>query len=366
LKNLLRLLPVVLMIPTLASASTVWKGDFETGNTSQWTKAQTVSSDRLLVVSDPVRQGRYALKATVRRGDDPIRSSGNRNELVYMTREAPGSEYFYKWSTRFPSSFPRSPRWQIFIQWHHEGSSGSPPLEFYVVNDELRLRAGGSSGPVVWRGPLVRERWHDFVLHVKWSSDRRVGFVELYMNGQRVLPKYHVATQFSGQRNYLKLGLYRDESIAPTGIVFHDGFTMATQLSDVMPPAVAQPVSEPTPVATPDTVPTEPVPTSTIDPPVSTPAEGPTLDGDPDDDRLDTTLEGESGSPESSTPVEPGAPEPVIGEPGLGEPPLDEGPRGCGASATSGAPLMAAVGLLATMLLGRRRRALAPARTRRP
>jgi hypothetical protein len=37
-----------------------------------------------LVVTSPHRQGNYALRATVKDGDDPINASGNRNELAYF------------------------------------------------------------------------------------------------------------------------------------------------------------------------------------------------------------------------------------------------------------------------------------------
>ncbi|HEY0093708.1 MAG TPA: polysaccharide lyase, partial [Archangium sp.] len=195
MKRLLRLAPFALLLPTLATASTTWRGDFETGNLSQWDREQTVSSNRLQVVSSPVREGRYALKTTVRQGDNPIKASGNRNELVRLIRDPANSEFFYKWSTLFPQSFPRSSKWQIFTQWHHDGNGGSPPLEFYVVDDQLRLRVGGSSGKIVWKAPLQREQWNDFVLHVKWSPDPKVGFVELYHNGKAVLPLMKVATQ---------------------------------------------------------------------------------------------------------------------------------------------------------------------------
>ena len=86
--------------------------------------------------------------------------------------------------------------------------------------------------------PLKRGAWNDFVLHVKWSSNPKVGFVELYKDGQLVVPKTMVATQFGSETNYLKLGLYRDSSITQTASVYHDGFTMASSLADVMPPVV--------------------------------------------------------------------------------------------------------------------------------
>lgn len=335
MKGLLKFAPIALLLPTVASASVVWKGDFETGNLSQWTREQTVSSNRLLVVGSPLREGRYALKTTVRQGDDPIDASGNRNELVYLGREAAGSEYFYKWSTLFPKSFPRSSRWQIFTQWHHDGSGGSPPLEFYVVDDEMRMRVGGSNGKILWRAPLQREQWNDFVMHVKWSSDPRVGFIELYHGGQRVLPLTKVATQYSGQRNYLKLGLYRDASIAPEGVVFHDGFIQATQLEDVLPAAVATPAPAPAAGG-------QPAPDEATSPQPAPVAQVPSGAEDSEDPNL---------SPGGIIPGDPAL--------GAGVP-----PGACGASSTGGTPLLVAVGLAVLALVGRRRKQ-APAYARR-
>ncbi len=222
--------------PPPTGSSVVWVGDFETGDRSQWSKTQMVSADRLALVASPLRQGRYALKATVKQGDDPINSSGNRNELVRMTREAVGSEYYYRWSTMFDATFPSARTWQLFTQWHHEGNSGSPPVEFYVYGEELRLNIGGNPGTIVWRTPLVRGQWQDFIFHVKWSPDAKVGFVELYLNGKLVLPKRYIATQYSRQLNYLKVGLYRSDTLAQTGIVYHDGWMMARKLEDVLSP----------------------------------------------------------------------------------------------------------------------------------
>ncbi|MFL5355331.1 heparin lyase I family protein [Archangium sp.] len=209
----------------------VWRGDFETGNIGQWSGKQMVSADRLQVVSSPTRQGSYALKVTVKQGDNPISASGNRNELVKMTNEKEGDEYFYRWNTMFASDFPSAATWQLFTQWHQSGDSGSPPVEFYVNGETIYLRVQGST--VVWTTRLVRAQWQDFIFHVKWSSKSSVGFVELYHNGQLVLPKRYVATMYSGQTNYLKVGLYRNSTIAPTGVVYHDGWIQGRSLQDV-------------------------------------------------------------------------------------------------------------------------------------
>jgi len=219
-----------------AAREVVWRGNFETGDIKQWSGAQMVDPNRLLVVTSPVTQGRYAMKTTVYQGDDPIDSSGNRNELVQMTNEASGSEYFYKWSTMFDQSFPSERHWQLFTQWHQaDDFGGSPPVEFYVYGEEMRLNIGGSPGVQVWQAPLARQQWRDFLFHVKWSSDPKVGFVELYLDGKLVMPKRYIATQYPGQLNYLKVGLYRDEVIEPVGIVYHDKWTMSRSIDGLLP-----------------------------------------------------------------------------------------------------------------------------------
>ena len=216
---------------TGSGSGVVWRGDFETGDRSQWSKTQMVSSDRLQVVPSPVRQGSYAIKVTVKQGDNPISASGNRNELVRMTNEKEGDEYYYRWSTMFASDYPSAKTWQLFTQWHHSGDNGSPPVEFYVNGETIYLRVNGST--VVWSTPLVRGQWQDFIFHVKWSSNPGVGFVELYRNGQLVLPKRNAATLYAGQTNYLKVGLYRNSTIVPVGVVYHDGWIQGRSLQDV-------------------------------------------------------------------------------------------------------------------------------------
>lgn len=232
----MHMLLMVLMVGAgvRASAEVLWRGDFETGDRSQWSKAQEVSPDRLQVVADPVRQGGFALRVEVRQGDDPINASGNRAELVLTSiREVEGNERYYARSTLWPDDYPYAATWQLFTQWHHEGNTGSPPMEFYVNGDNLQLRANASE--VVWTAPLERGGWHDFVFHVMWSSDPRVGFVELWYDEELVLPKRFVATMYAGQGNYLKMGLYRNESISEVGVLYHDGMIMATSLDDVRP-----------------------------------------------------------------------------------------------------------------------------------
>lgn len=226
-----RLLPLALALtmPFAASAKVLWRGDFETGDISQWTKAQQVSPDRLKVQEDRVREGKYALRALVKHGDDPINASGHRNELVDVNYQPEGAERWYRWYTYFDESYPSERKWQVFTQWHQYEDYGSPPIEFDVYGEEIHLTNWTN---VIWKAPLQRGRWLEFIFHVKWSKDPNVGFVELWYDGQKVLEKKFLKTD---SKVYLKQGLYWHADIKVDGIVYHDGMIMGETWDDVKP-----------------------------------------------------------------------------------------------------------------------------------
>jgi len=315
---------LTVLLPGLSWAGVVWRGDFETGSIGQYSSTQRVSADRLQVVQNPVTQGRYALKATVRQGDNPISASGNRNELVYLSKEKEGSEYYYRWQVMFAPDFPSVNTWQVFTQWHHEGCCGSPPVEFFVKGEEIRLTLTNTTTP--WKTKLVRGKWQDFIFHVKWSPNASTGFVELWHNGELVLSKFKHATMYPNDGIYLKLGLYRSDTVQPVGVVYHDGFTQATQWEDVRP-------VEPTPV--------EPVPDAGTPPPPNPPADAGTPAPDASAPESDAGVPFEEGPPVDST-----SPAPSTGNGSAVTPPSEAISHQVGCSSAGGPfALLALLGL---------------------
>src|SRR3989440_4827403 len=296
------------LIATQARASVVWRGDFESNDLSQWSKVDGLAS-RLTVVSSPVRQGSHALRVELRSGD--VASNGTRNELVRTDAETEGTDRYYAWSTMFDASYPIANTWQVFTQWHHSGCCGSPPLEFDVNGQTLSLDRNppSNSGTVaLWSTPLVRGVWHDFVMHVVWSSNPDLGFIELWYDGQKAIDGKAVQTLFPGMVNYLKQGLYRDSSISAGGVGYHDGMTVRTR-----PPAA----------------PPQPVP-----PPPPLPDAGTPDAGTPD---AGMTPEPDGGAAQIS-PAQPGTP---VAQSGIGFP-----GQGCSSAGSVGGLLLAAFALL--------------------
>lgn len=216
----------------------ILRADWETGDTSQFSSVQTVSSDRIRPVTNPVRQGRYAGRFEVRPGDDPL-GYGDRAEVSISTRETEGDERWYSWSTMVAPGFPSTAGFQVISQWHSR-ADGRPPVAFFAENDDLvlfvhRYAAPGQqlSTTRAWSAPLPRGVWQDIVMHVKWSGSDRVGFIELWVNGQRQTlsngqTRLSTRTMYPGIDNYFKQGYYRQYGIRGTGVVYHDGFRMSS------------------------------------------------------------------------------------------------------------------------------------------
>lgn len=237
------LLSVALAAPAPARASVLWRGDFSTGDLSQWLEIQQQAPGRLTVVPSPAPpRGRYALRTEVQYGDLVV--NGCRAELV-SSMEVEGAERYYSWSTLIPTDYPTSSDWQVFTQWHHNGDTGSPPLEFDLFGGDAVLTTRGDTQ--IWRAPLARGVWHDFVFHVKFSPASTVGFVELWLDGAKVLGPTALATMYAGSNEgmWLKQGLYRNRAIGPTAVIYHSGMVKGETLADVAPWLVAPPPPPP-------------------------------------------------------------------------------------------------------------------------
>ncbi|MDH3225890.1 MAG: polysaccharide lyase [Thermoleophilia bacterium] len=206
------------------------RGDYESGNLRQWGNVETVNRRRVRVVRSSI-QGRFAGRFEVRDGESPL-GFGERAEVLIRTGEREGQVRWYSWSTKFARNFPIARRgaWQVVTQWHSK-ANGSPPLGWFVEGNRLVLRAHRHSAPGrllsvrdLWSGPIWRGKWNHIKMRVRWSGSDGRGWVELWMNGRKVLKRTKVRTMYPGIGNYFKQGYYRCGCLTKTGVVFHDGF----------------------------------------------------------------------------------------------------------------------------------------------
>ena len=226
-------LALVLASVTEASAEVIWRGDFETGTTEQWKGAAEVRR----------RQGRD--RARARR---QIRLADRRDQRRPKRQATTASS-----SSTNPNR-PERPRARNAISagasivpkkltdgYHSVGyfetrNSWTPvdgvrgPGRGHQVHHARAVRAHWTG-----KGKLTPGRWHDFAVHVLWSRDPEKGFVEVWFDGEKVVPQTKTATLRDENVAFFQIGFFRDTSDVPETIVI-DHVVEATTLEEVTPP----------------------------------------------------------------------------------------------------------------------------------
>jgi hypothetical protein len=247
-----------LLLAPAAHANVLWRGDFSTGDLSQWTSPQSAAPpghswdpSRLSVVTtqhppdDP-----HALQITLNAGDvawntnhNPPIYMGSRSEVTHPSPLGEGAERWYYWEVYFPANYGVNDGkggGAVFTQWHHtsptKGEPGSPPLLFSAFTNVVQLvhvpRLNSTAAEVMWQAPLVKNQWHEFMVHIKFSSNPQLGLVEISYDHQTVLSR-PMNTLFPGFTDYLKMGQYRRPNATPNDTIWISNVVEGTTEPDV-------------------------------------------------------------------------------------------------------------------------------------
>jgi hypothetical protein len=229
---LLGLMSAVPLLGAAPPAQVIWRGDFETGNLDQWKGAP--KSDAVKVVQDPVREGKYACRID---GSNAARR-GTLDRIEFQHQPEPpgtaeGTERYFSWSVYLPKKFGDAV--------HHVGyfetrNSWSQLMSFEAKGEDLKFSTRVPY-KLHWtgNGKLTPGRWHDFALHVLWSRDPAKGFVEVWFDGENIVPLAKTATLKDENVAFFQIGFIRETSDVPESIVI-DHIVEATTLKDVTPP----------------------------------------------------------------------------------------------------------------------------------
>lgn len=247
-----------------AGATTIWNGDFQTADLSQYSSKYCYQTYSCTVVPAPGGVGGYAGRFEVRSGDSGG-ISGERAELQVNSNERSGDTAQWHLDAYLPTDFKPSgsPYGDNLVQWHHyaEGGGacncpGSPPLTFVVWNGRFVAKIVNDNNPadgIYWTkydlGPATLGRWNSIDINVKWSSDPNVAVTDFYINGVLAAHITGHPNEYAGYYNYFKTGLYRAAELV-TQVIYLDNVRRTT---GVMP----------TPTSTSSTTTTAPSTTTT-------------------------------------------------------------------------------------------------------
>lgn len=224
------------LFTTRLAAEVIWRGDFETGTMEQWQGTAT-KSEAVKVVTEPVREGKCALR--IEGTNAARRGERDRIELQHQPKPpgtAEGTERYFGWSVYVPQKltdhyhavgyFEARNAWRQLMSFEARGED-----ILYTTRVPYARRWEG-------KGKLTPGRWHDFAVHVLWSRDPAKGYVEVWFDGEQVVPKAMTATLMDDNPAFFQIGLMR-ETIDVPETIYIDHVIEATTLEEVTPPPLA-------------------------------------------------------------------------------------------------------------------------------
>ncbi len=227
-------------------------GDFETGDLEGF----NVSGNAPTVTDTRVRMGRYAMRSSLDRFNDPV---SYRTEVVAL--ETPKTmvrdDMWYGFSVFLPDSYVSDPVWEIVAQWHGRPDFDlgedwrNPPLALHTSNGVWTLsniwdakENTFESGERVYDGsrrfelgPYDTGRWTDWVFHVKWAYEDD-GILQVWQDGRLVVDAPGPNTFNDQQGPYFKMGIYKGwkdpetPGNVDTRLLFHDEVRIGTADAD--------------------------------------------------------------------------------------------------------------------------------------
>lgn len=222
-------------------ADVIWRADFETGTTEQWKSPP--KSDAVKVVGSPVREGKFALR--IDGTNAARRKDSDRIEFQHQPEPpgtAEGTERYFGWSVFLPQKLTND---HHCLGYFETRNSWSQLLSFEASGADVRYTTRVPYA-LHWTGKdkLTPGRWHDFAVHVLWSRDPKKGFVEVWFDGEQVVPKTMTATLRDENPAFFQIGLFRKTSEVPETVVI-DHVVEATTLADVTPPKLPDAAAPP-------------------------------------------------------------------------------------------------------------------------
>jgi hypothetical protein len=225
-----------LAISGYASAEILWKGDFETGDLSQWsgTLNPAKGERQNIALTGSTLDGRAA-QITIH-PDDIFSNGHNRVELRYEgQRTGEGQTTFFSWRFRLGQNAGVH---EDIAYWETKGPSYQQSMAFYIdpAGDGTRLgfRTNAPEAREQWTTNIRPDVWYQLAMKIVWRKQTEQGRVSIWMDGSPVVTDVTAQTKPNAVDLFIQMGYHRDKPESPVETIYIDSAVEGTSLEDVL------------------------------------------------------------------------------------------------------------------------------------
>jgi hypothetical protein len=230
---------LIALMPGVSPGKTLWRGDFETKDLSQWSgtlNAVTGPRENITIVDSPVFEGKYSTRIVVH-PDDIFANGHNRVEVRYEgKRTGEGQTTFFSWRFRLIANAGIH---EDIAYWETGGPEYRQSMAFYLdpadYGTQLGFRVNRPDATEYWRAPVRIGEWHQLAMRVFWSENAGKGKVSVWFDGERVVNDAAGQTKPNGADLFIQMGFHRDSSQQSIETIYLDDAVEGTVLDDVLP-----------------------------------------------------------------------------------------------------------------------------------
>ena len=227
------LLAAALLMPLAASAGIDWRGDFESGDLSQWGYLTLPAG--LSLEESCVYEGRYAGRVEIT-GDEQFLWQGNeqlnRSEFHHKPADtAEGDDTYFGWSFYLPAPLSAKPHeigyWESDQSWQQQ-------MRFTLSGTDFSFQKSDAT-EVFWNKEnfAVPGIWHDVTMHIHWSTDAAKGFVKVWLDGEYMGEDTFQTRVNDADRMFTQIGLLRSREDSRE-VILIDNVREGTSMASIM------------------------------------------------------------------------------------------------------------------------------------
>lgn len=170
---------------------------------SGWYNAQHCCSYSVQQSAEQIKAGSNALRLEIRKTDPE--SSGSIRSEISLDSDPLNQDRWYGFSIYLKDWVDDDAGESVF-QWAPDNASGSSSIALLASGGRFNFvtNNGGSNNLYNDIGPVISNKWTDFVIHVRWAADT-TGLLQVWMNGNLLINR--ISVQTAVVTSYFKAGI---------------------------------------------------------------------------------------------------------------------------------------------------------------